>query len=101
MIASRRRGRLHTIFIEIRYDGGFSELGDVRSVHAMVFPQRLRQRQLVAAAAAAFCTYFCMYAFRKPFTAGTFEDQAVFGFGLKSRAFYFFTMPSLAKSRLT
>lgn len=25
-----------------------------------------------------------MYAFRKPFTAGTFEDQELFGFGLKS-----------------
>jgi hypothetical protein len=26
------------------------------------------------AVAAAFCTYFCMYAFRKPFTAGTYEN---------------------------
>ena len=24
---------------------------------------------------AAFSTYFCMYAFRKPFTAGTFEGE--------------------------
>jgi hypothetical protein len=39
---------------------------------------------LVIAAVAAFCTYFCMYAFRKPFTAGTYVDQEVFGFGLKS-----------------
>ena len=27
---------------------------------------------------AAFCTYFCMYAFRKPFAAGTFEGTAKF-----------------------
>ncbi len=41
-------------------------------------------QQLVVAAAAAFCTYFCMYAFRKPFTAGTFESQELWGFGLKT-----------------
>ncbi len=40
--------------------------------------------RLVLAAAAAFCTYFCMYAFRKPLTAGTFEGQEVFGVGLKT-----------------
>lgn len=39
---------------------------------------------LVIAAVAAFCTYFCMYAFRKPFSAGTFEGEALFGLGLKS-----------------
>lgn len=39
---------------------------------------------LVTAAAAAFGTYFCMYAFRKPFSAGTFEGQAMWGLGLKS-----------------
>jgi len=39
---------------------------------------------MVWAAIAAFCTYFCMYAFRKPFTAGTFEGAAMFGLGLKS-----------------
>ena len=33
---------------------------------------------------AAFSVYFCMYAFRKPFTAGTFEDQQVLGLGLKT-----------------
>ncbi len=38
----------------------------------------------LTAAVAAFSVYFCMYAFRKPFTAGTFEDQAVFGLGLKT-----------------
>lgn len=40
--------------------------------------------RLFVAAAAAFCVYFCMYAFRKPFTAGTFEDQLIWGYGLKS-----------------
>jgi hypothetical protein len=34
--------------------------------------------------AAAFCTYFCMYAFRKPFTAGTFEDTLLWGIGYKT-----------------
>ena len=47
-------------------------------------PTSQRRRQLLVAAAAAFGTYFCMYAFRKPFTAGTFEGAAVFGLGLKT-----------------
>ena len=34
--------------------------------------------------AAAFGTYFCMYAFRKPFTAGTYEDLTLFGVALKT-----------------
>jgi hypothetical protein len=34
------------------------------------------------ALAAAFATYFCMYAFRKPFTAATFEGQKFLGSGL-------------------
>lgn len=46
-------------------------------------PER-RSSGIVIAAIAAFCTYFCMYAFRKPFTAGTFEGQAMLGLGLKS-----------------
>ena len=33
---------------------------------------------------AAFGTYFCMYAFRKPFTAATYEGLSVFGIGLKT-----------------
>jgi len=33
---------------------------------------------------AAFGTYFCMYAFRKPFTAGTFEDISLGGVGYKT-----------------
>lgn len=39
-------------------------------------------RKLLAAAA-AFCTYFCMYAFRKPFTAATYADQTLGGLQLK------------------
>jgi len=31
------------------------------------------------AMATAFATYFCMYAFRKPFAAGTFDGDAAFG----------------------
>ena len=33
---------------------------------------------------AAFGTYFCMYAFRKPFTAATYEGLSFFGVGLKT-----------------
>ncbi|WP_235034093.1 DUF5690 family protein [Roseiconus lacunae] len=33
---------------------------------------------------AAFGTYFCMYAFRKPFTAATYEDAVWLGIGLKT-----------------
>ena len=33
---------------------------------------------------AAFSTYFCMYGFRKPFTAGTFEDVMWLGVGFKT-----------------
>lgn len=35
------------------------------------------------ATAAAFCGYFCMYAFRKPFAAGSFEGESVLGVQLK------------------
>lgn len=35
-------------------------------------------------AAAAFLAYFCMYAFRKPFTAATFEGESFGTMGLKS-----------------
>jgi hypothetical protein len=33
---------------------------------------------------AAFSTYFCMYAFRKPFTAGTFEGEMLAGINYKT-----------------
>ena len=46
-------------------------------------PQKSSRSNFIAALA-AFCVYFCMYAFRKPFTAGTFDDQEVFGLGLKT-----------------
>ncbi len=35
-------------------------------------------------ALAAFCAYFCMYAFRKPFTAATYDGITAFGMDLKS-----------------
>jgi hypothetical protein len=35
-------------------------------------------------AAAAFGAYFCMYAFRKPFTAGTYLDESLGGVGYKT-----------------
>lgn len=39
---------------------------------------------LVWAIAAAFGTYFCMYGFRKPFTAGTYADATLWGLGFKT-----------------
>jgi hypothetical protein len=36
------------------------------------------------AVVAAFGTYFCMYAFRKPFTASTYADITLWGMGFKS-----------------
>ena len=33
---------------------------------------------------AAFGTYFCTYAFRKPFNAGTYSDYMLWGVGYKS-----------------
>jgi len=33
---------------------------------------------------AAFCTYFCMYGFRKPFTAGTYSDTMLGGVDYKT-----------------
>lgn len=50
----------------------------------MVHSSQNRSGQLVIAAMAAFATYFCMYAFRKPFSAGVYAGQEVFGFELKS-----------------
>lgn len=40
--------------------------------------------RLLLTAAAAFSVYFCMYAFRKPFTAATFEGSEIWGLGLKT-----------------
>jgi hypothetical protein len=36
------------------------------------------------AMAAAFGTYFCMYSFRKPFTAATYEGEEIFGMDYKA-----------------
>src|SRR5258705_12471798 len=38
---------------------------------------------VVFATAAAFTTYFCMYAFRKPFAAATFDGQKFLGSGVE------------------
>lgn len=40
-------------------------------------------RKLFVAAVAAFGTYFCMYGFRRPFTAATYEGLQVLGLALK------------------
>lgn len=47
---------------------------------------RSRWRLSAHCVIAAFGTYFCVYALRKPFTAATFEGQEAFGLALK--AFY-------------
>lgn len=45
---------------------------------------RRRVSWAVWAVAAAFGTYFCMYAFRKPFTAARYENAEAFGLSLKT-----------------
>jgi Family of unknown function (DUF5690) len=45
-----------------------------------------RTTSLLFAAGAAFGTYFCMYAFRRPFTAGTYDGQTTFGVDFKAAA---------------
>jgi MFS family permease len=40
-------------------------------------------RQSLYAALAAFCVYSCMYAFRKPFTAATYEGMTLWGLSYK------------------
>jgi uncharacterized membrane protein len=42
------------------------------------------RKSLWVAAAAAFSVYFCMYAFRQPFTAAKFDNQEAFGYQLKA-----------------
>lgn len=42
----------------------------------MTPPLNNKNQSLALAAIAAFSVYFCMYAFRKPFTAATFEHEA-------------------------
>jgi hypothetical protein len=45
-----------------------------------------RTTSLLFAAAAGFGVYFCMYAFRRPFTAATYDGQTTFGLDFKSAA---------------
>src|SRR5690554_5482552 len=42
----------------------------------------MRATVLAAGGMAAFAAYFAMYAFRKPFTAGTFDDLGLLPFGV-------------------
>ena len=37
----------------------------------------------------AFCTYFCMYAFRKPLGAGRFEGVTLFGTSVDLKTAFF------------
>ncbi|MCE9563458.1 MAG: DUF5690 family protein [Planctomycetes bacterium] len=39
---------------------------------------------LIWCVVAAFGAYFCMYAFRKPFTAASYQDQSLWGMGFKT-----------------
>ena len=55
-----------------------SEAGGVSSE-----PRRGRLFWMVWSAVAAFSTYFCMYAFRKPFTAASYEDSFLWGMKFK------------------
>lgn len=50
----------------------------------MTPPLNNKKQSLALAAIAAFSVYFCMYAFRKPFTAATFEHETAFGHQLKA-----------------
>jgi len=61
----------------------YAAFGERTRVYMTQAPASSKTRLLVAAAA-AFSTYFCMYAFRKPFTAATFEGQEAFGFAFKA-----------------
>lgn len=59
------------------------------SAHASPLDESTRQKRLdlywaIWAASAAFGCYFCMYAFRKPFTAATFSDTTLAGIGFKT-----------------
>lgn len=50
-------------------------------------PPGQRRHELLSAVwavSAAFGCYFCMYAFRKPFTAGSYSETTLFGLGFKT-----------------
>lgn len=61
---------------------------DVSPNHSISIESTRQQRQdlywAIWAACAAFGCYFCMYAFRKPFTAATFADTTLAGIGFKT-----------------
>ncbi len=50
----------------------------------MVHSRAKRIQQLTIAAASAFAVYFCMYAFRKPFTATSYDNAELWGNSLKT-----------------
>ena len=51
----------------------------------VAFPEREEWLFVLSAAIAAFSTYFCMYAFRKPFAVASYEQaDGVFGLDFKS-----------------
>lgn len=59
---------------------------DQDACRSSTIPAETGRAALVLAAVSAFGTYFCMYAFRKPFTAAAFDDSdaAPFGVNLKT-----------------
>ncbi len=57
---------------------------DVATQVPLVMPPRPRLALSAWCLAAAFGTYFCMYAFRKPFTAADYADVTVGGVGYKT-----------------
>jgi MFS family permease len=55
----------------------------MRTAEGMMTERKSQWAALFLAAIAAFSTYFCMYAFRKPFSAATFEGMQLFGIDYK------------------
>lgn len=53
-------------------------------VRRALFSSHQETAWAIWAVAAAFGCYFCMYAFRKPFTAGAYEGSEVWGTGFKT-----------------
>lgn len=46
--------------------------------------REVKIREMILCGIAAFATYFCVYAYRKPFAAGVFADQSFAGLHLKT-----------------
>lgn len=55
-----------------------------RSIQALATERRQETFWTAWAVCAAFGSYFCMYAFRKPFTAASFADVTLWGIGFKT-----------------